>query len=266
MPRHSRILSKTGTYHIMMRGNERKDIFYDEEDRVKLLNILQDKKTISQCEIYAYCLMSNHVHLLIKETKEEISRFMKRVNVSYAYYFNRKYNRVGHVFQDRFKSEPIEDEAKLLAVIRYIHNNPIKAGLVKTCIDYDWSSYKTYVSRNRQNILVDDNVILSIFSESIDKGIKLFKEFSLNASSDTFIEIEEVVEHEISIRGYLEAKEYIDYFLEEKGLSLKDLQDKVNADARNNIILKLKICSDLSIREIADVLNINRGVVERVRT
>jgi REP element-mobilizing transposase RayT len=250
----------------MIRGNERKDIFYDEEDRYKLLNILEHKKDISQCEIYAYCLMNNHVHLLVKENKETISKFMKRVNVSYAYYFNRKYNRIGHVFQDRFKSEPVEDEAQFLAAIRYIHNNPVKAKLVKDCANYNWSSYKSYILGSNQNVLVDHKLILSIFSEDKDKGIQLFKEFSLlGVDEDKFIEIADKEAKEITIRGRFEAREYIERYLKEKGLKLQDILNKANVDIRNDIILKMKTCSDLSIREIAGILNIGKGVVERVK-
>ncbi|MFT9496033.1 REP-associated tyrosine transposase [Anaerosolibacter sp.] len=266
MPRHRRVLSDSNTYHIMIRGNERKDIFYDDEDRYKLLNILKHKKDISQCEIYAYCLMSNHVHLLVKENTEAISKFMKRVNVSYAYYFNRKYNRIGHVFQDRFKSEPIEGEAQLLAAIRYIHNNPVKAKLVNDCADYNWSSYKSYVLGNSQHAFLDHRLVLSIFSQNIDKGIQLFKEFSfLEKDDEGFIETEKKKEKEISIRGYLEAKRYIEYYLADKGLKTNNLQEKVNVDVRNDIILKMKTNSDLSIREIADILTINRGIVGRIK-
>jgi REP element-mobilizing transposase RayT len=85
--------------------------------------------------------MDNHVHLLINEGDDEIGKIMKRINISYSYYFNKKYGRIGHLFQDRFKSEGIDSDAYLLSVVRYIHNNPVKAGLVKNIEEYKWSSY-----------------------------------------------------------------------------------------------------------------------------
>lgn len=110
MPRQRRKLSKTGTYHIMLRGNERKSLFPEEEDYRKFLQILATKKRDDSFLLYAYCLMSNHLHLLIREKKQNISQIMKRINIAYAYYFNKKYNRVGHVFQDRFKSESVDEK------------------------------------------------------------------------------------------------------------------------------------------------------------
>jgi putative transposase len=127
VPRYPRQYSKTGIYHIMLRGNERKDIFIDEEDKGKFIKIIFKKKADEAFKLYAYCLMDNHLHLVIKEQKETISQIIKKIATSYAYYFNHKYKRVGHLFQDRYKSETIEDEAYLLSVIRYVHNNPEKA-------------------------------------------------------------------------------------------------------------------------------------------
>lgn len=107
MPRHSRILSENGIYHVMTRGNERKDLFLDEDDKQRFIETLFAKKEEAGFSVYAYCLMDNHVHLLIKEGPEGLAAAMKRINASYAYYFNQKNRRVGHLFQDRFKSEPV---------------------------------------------------------------------------------------------------------------------------------------------------------------
>ena len=108
----------------MLRGNERKDIFIDEEDKKKFIKTVIQKKADKAFKLYAYCIMNNHLHLVIQEQKEPISRIIKKIATSYAYYFNAKYKRVGHLFQDRYKSETIEDEPYLLSVIRCVHNNP----------------------------------------------------------------------------------------------------------------------------------------------
>ena len=128
----------------MLRGNERKDIFIDNEDKEKLIKIILHKKADETFKLYAYCIMDNHLHLIVKEQKETISQIIKKIAISYAYYFNNKYKRVGHLFQDRYKSETIEDEPYLLSVIRYIHNNPEKAGITKK-EKYKWSSYSNYM-------------------------------------------------------------------------------------------------------------------------
>jgi putative transposase len=112
MPRSGRRLSASKTYHVMIRGNERKAIFLDDEDRAYFVSMLAMKNLERRFAVYAYCLMDNHVHLIINEGEEGISRIMKRLQVSYVHYFNQKYGRSGHLFQDRFKSEAIEDDQR----------------------------------------------------------------------------------------------------------------------------------------------------------
>jgi len=115
-------------YHIILRGINKQVIFEDDEDREKLLGYLQYYKEICNYIIYGYYLMDNHIHLLIKEGKEGIGNNMKRIGGSYVAWYNRKYDRIGHLFQDRFKSEVVESDEYLLIVLRYIHQNRLKAG------------------------------------------------------------------------------------------------------------------------------------------
>ena len=153
MPRQSRKNSGTGIYHVMLRGINRQDIFEDSDDYFKFIKLLnqsahpKDEKGLSlapTCQLYAYCLMPNHVHLLIRESQESIGSVIKRIAVSYASYFNRKYQRVGHLFQDRFRSEPVDDMKYFITLIRYIHQNPVAAGIVSNVEDYVWSSWVEY--------------------------------------------------------------------------------------------------------------------------
>lgn len=128
----------------MLRGINGHQIFVDSEDYEKFLEILKDCKAISEFEIFAYCLMSNHIHLLLKEVKEPIEQIMKRIATRFVYWYNIKYQRAGHLFQDRFKSEPVENDEYFLTVIRYIHQNPVKAGICKKPQDYNYSSYNEF--------------------------------------------------------------------------------------------------------------------------
>ena len=116
MPRQERTKSGTGIYHVMLRGINKQDIFEDDEDYLQMTSCLQglteryDENGVAVdplCTVYSYCLMSNHIHLLVREQKEDISSVIKRLGVAYAYYFNKKYQRNGHLFQDRFRSEPV---------------------------------------------------------------------------------------------------------------------------------------------------------------
>lgn len=147
MPRTARKKSESGIYHVIIRGINRQNIFADDEDRIRFLETLDRYREETGCELYAYCLMSNHVHLLVKENDERLSNFMKRVNGSYAYWYNWKYDHVGHLFQDRFRSEPVDDDAYFLTVVRYIHRNPLMAG-VTTGLEYAWSSYTAYLTEH----------------------------------------------------------------------------------------------------------------------
>ena len=144
MPRQARQVSRTGIYHLIVRGINREVIFHDDEDRQRYLETLARITTDISATTFGYCLMDNHVHILIKEGSNGISNLMHRLGASYAYYYNWKYERTGHVFQNRFKSESVEDDSYLKTVIRYIHQNPVKAGMVNKPEAYQWSSCHVY--------------------------------------------------------------------------------------------------------------------------
>ncbi len=144
MARTARVKSETGIYHIMIRGINKELLLEDEEDNQKFLAVLKECKNISHFKIYAYCLMGNHIHLLLKTETEGLEQIFKRIGARYVYYYNWKYKRSGHLFQDRFKSEPVDKDSYLLTVLRYIHNKPVAAGLVTAPEQYRWSSYKEY--------------------------------------------------------------------------------------------------------------------------
>ena len=122
----------------MLRGADRRIIFGDDEDCLRFLDTLRRVKQESGFRLYAYCLMGNHVHLLIQEDKEPLERIFRRIGPTYVYYYNWKYQLHGHLFQDRYRSEKVEDDAYFLDVLRYICQNPVKAGLSKTPFDYPW--------------------------------------------------------------------------------------------------------------------------------
>ncbi|MEN6568216.1 MAG: transposase, partial [Veillonellales bacterium] len=174
MARQARQKSGTGIYHVILRGINKQVIFEDEEDRQKFLAYLQHYKMICNYAIYGYCLMDNHIHLVLKEQEEDLSSIMKRIGVRYVAWYNRKYARCGHLFQDRFKSEVIESDEYLLSVLRYIHQNPLKAKLVKKIESFAYSSYTEYVETCR---LIDRDFVLSLFSVEQERAREAFKAF-----------------------------------------------------------------------------------------
>ena len=160
MPRQARKKSESGIYHIMLRGINRQQIFEDTEDCCKFLSILKEYKELCNYSIYAYCLMGNHIHLLLKEGSESLEQIFKRVCGKFVYWYNAKYQRTGHLFQDRFKSEPVDTEEYLQTVLRYIHQNPVKAKLCRRVSDYAYSSYAEYLGSSS---FVDTAFILQIW-------------------------------------------------------------------------------------------------------
>ena len=171
MPRYARKKSEKQIYHIMLRGNNREKIFNDEEDKSRIIDTLEDKKKEESYYLYAYCVMDNHIHLIIKEGREQIACIVKRLAASYSYYFNKKYKRIGHVFQERYRSEAIEDERYLLSCIRYIHQNPLKPG-ISTIEGYKWSSYKDYMREDSKIIDVGD--ILGRINKTFNSEVEPF--------------------------------------------------------------------------------------------
>ena len=249
MPRTPRRKSESGIYHIMLRGINQQVIFEDELDYAKFLETLETYKAVSEYKIYAYCLMSNHIHLLIKVEKEDLDLIMKRIAGSYVYWYNWKYYRKGHLFQDRFKSEPVEDDAYFLTVLRYIHQNPIKAELAETVDDYRYSSYHCYLDENGR--LVDSNLALSILEK--DDFIK----FNNESNNDVCLDVEE---KDFRIND-IDARKIIQEV--SKCSNATEFQKLLPKD-RNEIIMQLKK-RGLSIRQISRLTGISKGKVERLR-
>lgn len=163
MPRRAREVSRTGYYHVIMRGNNKKYIFEGEEDKNYFMkNLMQMTDCLS---LAAWCLMDNHVHLILKSNLDELSAAIKKVNVKFAMMYHSKHGTVGHVFQDRFKSQTIESDKNLLSAIRYVHNNPVKAKIVSRPEDYKWSSYNHYLSQ--KNVTEPMKIVMGILNHSI---------------------------------------------------------------------------------------------------
>ena len=146
MVQSPRKYASSNIYHVVARGVCHCIIFEDDKDRGRFLDYLDEVLKNNRGTLLAWCLMDNHYHLLLKVDQARLSEAMKWLNSSYALYFNSTHERDGHLFQGRFKSEPVETDEYLLTVIRYIHQNPVKGGIVPTC-DFRWSSYRSYLGR-----------------------------------------------------------------------------------------------------------------------
>ena len=165
IPRH---YSFSDVYHVILKGIDSQNIFYDDQDRRCFLKYIVKAQENFYFNLYAYCLMDNHVHMVIKSEKEFLSKSMQSLSIRYVQFFNRKYKRTGPLFQNRFKSKSVEDSRYFLEVCRYVHQNPENAGIAKT-EKYKWSSYQEYIGKRK---IIDSSTLLNCFNNKISDFIK----------------------------------------------------------------------------------------------
>lgn len=194
--------------------------------------------------VYAYCLMGNHFHILLRTGKETIDATIKRIAGSYAYWFNWKYRRCGHLFQDRFKSEPVEDDVYFLTVLRYIHQNPVKAHICRTAEEYPYSSMAEYLGKSGP---VDTDYVMSIIT------MPEFLEYHKQATDDTCLDIDEKIR--------LTDDEALQIIRKVSGCKNATEFQSLNIDKRNVFIRKLHDMG-MSIRQISRLTGVAKKIVE----
>ena len=177
MPRKPRIEYSGALYHVIARGNQKQRIFKDQSDFRHYLLLLTTYKNRTACRIYAYILMNNHVHLLIETGDIPLSKIMQGINQTYTLYFNRKYRTVGHLFQGRYKAILCDRETYLLGLLKYIHQNPLRARIAERLDAYPWSSHHAYTGKNNPWGLVDVDQVLRMFSERKGRARTRYREF-----------------------------------------------------------------------------------------
>ncbi len=183
MPRRARQESNSGIYHVILRGINRQNIFEEDEDCLKFLELLKECKAVSGFYLYAYCLMSNHIHLLMRTGSESLGVIFRRIGAKFVYWYNAKYERTGHLFQDRFRSEAVEDDGYFLTALRYIHQNPVKAGLCGKLEEYPYSSFAGYF---------EDELIDSSFVEEMI-GREEFDRYNREKNEDVCLDVNEQI-------------------------------------------------------------------------
>jgi len=228
----------------MLRGINRQTIFEDDEDNEKFLQTLLECKAISGFELYGYCLMGNHVHLLLKEGNESIDLVFKRIGARFVYWYNWKYKRCGHLFQDRFKSEAIESDQYFAVVLRYIHQNPKKAGLCSAIDEYEWSSCNDYVHKHD---IVDYAFALGIIGES------RFDSFMKEEKDDLCLEYANPI-----IR--LSDEDLIRIIEEDFGTNAIMIQSEPKKD-RNRILADILRIDGVSTRQLSRVTGISTNII-----
>ena len=256
MAREARTESQTGYYHVMMRGNNREMIFNQTVEKQYFMELLQQQADEEKILIAAYCLMDNHGHLLIKSDLQIMSEALKWINIKFAQRYNYKYKQIGHVFQDRYKSEVINTEEHLIQVMRYIHNNPVKAKIVSKISDYKWSSYKSYTEKKNKLISSEERqMIIDLFSGSI----KQFEKFHLEEEITEFLETKEDLEREREDK----AKRIIDKYCQQyEIIDAKELKNRKGV--LEKVVIEILEKSHLSHRRIAELVGVTRGRVHNI--
>lgn len=249
--RTARQQSVSDIYHVIGRGTGRQIIFEDDEDRNDFLSLLKAALGKTSAELYAWCLMDNHYHLLIRAPLDQLSLCMKTLASAYALRFNAKHDRTGHLFQDRFKSEPVNDDAYLLSAVRYIHKNPEKAGIC-ACERYRWSSYGEYAGAPR---LCSTAFVLDAFG-----GIGEFEAFHRSSEGERCLDVEDL---RSATRSMPDAKavELAARVLDDQGIGTA--QVRALGKAQRNAALKALKQAGLSIKQIERMTGVSRSTIQR---
>ncbi|MCR5847612.1 MAG: transposase [Lachnospiraceae bacterium] len=254
MPRKPRVLSSTGIYHIILRSVNQHIIFEEDSDYQKFLYILSDCTKKYDSKIYAYCLMDNHIHLLIHASSDNISTIFQSLGTKFVRWYNLKYSRSGHLFQDRFYSVAVEDERAFLSVLIYIHNNPVKANIVRVPSEYRWSSYNSYYGA--KNSLVDVSYAYNI-AGSKEALIRFFAKASGDSDNALFANDHPETAH---------------FFTDEKALSVFKKITNLSSTSevytlskreRNDYIREMRK-SGISIKQVARIMDISETTVKRI--
>ncbi len=254
MPRKPRILSSTGIYHIILRAVNQHIIFEEDSDYQKFLFVLMDCKKKYDIDIYAYCLMNNHIHIMLNASNDELPRIFQSIGSKFVHWYNTKYSRSGHLFQDRFHSTAIENDRAFLAALAYIHNNPVKANMCRSASEYRWSSNNAFYGA--KNPLVNVEFAYTIAGT---------KDYLLHFFAKETVSSENVLSE-------IDHREENHFFTDEKALEIFKSVTNLSSTSeviflpktkRNEYVLRLKE-KGLTIMQLARVMDISKTTVKRI--
>ena len=275
MARKPRIHYEGALYHVITRGNNKEKVFEGENEKEEYLRIIKKYKERYKFKLYSYCIMDNHAHLLIEVEKTPLSKIMQGIQQVYTQRYNSSKNQTGHVFEQRYKAFLCDKDSYLLNLVRYIHQNPLKA-CIPSGIKYEWSSHMEYIEQTKK-ILTDKKFVLGLFSEDKKKAIKMYLDF---------IDIEETID----ISQIRKEKKGLDKIKEEKKsnqlknkMSYEDLKKEVCkvtgineeeimlrnrvqrfVDIRKSLVILSKKYCDISNKEIAKDLNLSESSISKI--
>jgi len=245
---HTRRASTTGFYHVILVGNNHQRIFEDREDCRKFLYVLGDSQKSGGFTVLAYCLMSNHVHLLVRPAKISLGNVFMSFGARYVRWYNEKYARTGHLFQRRYKSKPVNDLSYLLTVVRYIHFNPVKAGICSRPEQYEFSSYRDYFT----DPLIDSAFMMTLISRDD------FMRFHSSPGSDECMDIDETP------KNALTDQQAIAEMTRFSGCKNASEFQKLDAERRNKALHEM-LASGVRFRQASRITGVSYYVVRKCK-
>lgn len=253
MPRNARQRNERGIHHVVVQGKRLEKVFKAEADKELYLETILKYKAQTGVKLYAFCIMDNHAHMVLEETPEEtVSSFMRRIGVSYSYWYRQRYNleRGEVLFRGRYLSETLETEEVILKVIRQIHQEPVKAGVADRMDDYFWSSYRLYLKPGH---LIDRRLVLD--SLHFSGGYSAYME----EEAEPVQMLEEVPLKYGRTDG--EAEALIQVRLMEEGYSSLS---QLNTEEKDIFLRRLRNIDEVSIQQLSRVTGVNRGYIQRL--
>lgn len=286
MSRPLRIEYPGAFYHVTSRGNERRTVFQNNRDREKYLSYLESGHERYGAVIHAYCLMGNHYHLLLETPRGNLSKILQYINGAYTTYFNIKRGRSGHLFQGRFRGILVDKDEYCKELSRYIHLNPVRAGIVKAPLEYPWSSYRYYVGRGKKPKWLTTEFVLGDFGGEGGRGFRKYREYVERVENK---ELDNPLK-KVTASTFLGSKEFIDRikleYLEGKEIDRRDLPalKKIligpSPESIERAVMKIvgrgyplfrKICiylsyqlSGLNLREIGEYFGMQRSAISQL--
>jgi putative transposase len=277
MPRMARRKTNDSIFHVMCRSISEVDLFKNDDDKVRYMNLIKKYQRVYEFKVLGYCLMNNHVHLLIDVNGADISSIMHSINFSYAQYFNRVHKRHGHLFQDRFRSKIITDDRYLFAVSAYIHTNPMSIEKYKDCPEkYNFSSLSIYLGiRPDPYYLISSSFVLSLFGNSPKSAREKYMKFIYKCSDEKLLREVEFEGEKTEYRSYRtilarnqSVEEIIDYIALKMNISKVKLHmknSKAIVEAKALLVLLMRCVCNYKCSDICRTLgNITQSRVSKL--
>lgn len=273
MARKTRVHYEGALYHVICKGNNGDEIFKTKEDKKKYIDTIMRYKERYDFRLYSYCIMSNHVHMVIEVGRVPLSKIMQGIQQVFTVHYNKEHSRTGHVFEQRYKAILCDSDKYLLPLIKYVHQNPIRNQL-KEGFNYEWSSYKSYLNYNSD--FVDIKFPLSFYGNKTrvqiknylkdmniqDEDLKLFESERLSGDIDKSNSIKEIKEEK------LEPQKLIKVICDFNKMRFEDIIEKTRrakfVKVRKMIIFMLKKYTDISNKEIAEILKLSGPTISNV--